>query len=183
MTQDRASWNMQDSELLSELVQLIGLTAEEQRLLGQLQTQAQAVAPRMSAAFYERLQQHDHTAEYLHGRTMEGLHTTLRTWFVELFGGVYDEGYARQRIRIGQRHVEVGIPVRYPLAMIDVIMPFGEEVTLHSPQPAAARVAFHKILALDIAIFNQAYENNQLHYLAELVGSKRLARLLLAGTG
>ena len=44
-----------------------------------------------------------------------------------------------------------------------------------------ARAAFRKVLALDVAVFNQAYEDNQIEHLAELVGGKRLARLLLTG--
>lgn len=35
------------------------------------------------------------------------------------------------------------------------------------------------MLALDVAIFNQAYEDYQLRHLAELVGGERLARRLL----
>jgi hypothetical protein len=34
-------------------------------------------------------------------------------------------------------------------------------------------------LALDIAVFNQAYEDTQLKHLAEMVGNERLARRLL----
>jgi hypothetical protein len=61
-------------------------------------------------------------------------------------------------------------------------MPFGEQVARQSNQPEAALTAFHKVLALDVAIFNQAYEDNQLRHLAELVGGERLARRLLTGT-
>lgn len=42
--------------------------------------------------------------------------------------------------------------------------------------------AFRKVLALDVAVFNQAYEDNQLQHLSELVGGERLARLLLSGS-
>ena len=48
-------------------------------------------------------------------------------------------------------------------------------------RPDAAVAAFRKALARDIAIFNQAYENNQLQHLAEMVGGERLARRLLTG--
>ena len=67
--------------------------------------------------------------------------------------------------------------------MIDVIMQYGEQATNASSNPALAFVAFKKVLSLDIAIFNQAYEDNQLKYLAEMVGGERLARLLLSGNG
>ena len=71
--------------------------------------------------------------------------------------------------------------MRYPLAMLDVVMPFGELIARTSPSPDAAVSAFRKVLALDVAIFNQSYEDNQLKHLAELVGGERLARRLLTG--
>lgn len=87
----------------------------------------------------------------------------------------------KDRLRIGHVHVRIGLPVRYPLAMIDVVMRFGQSVTQTSATPDAAGAAFQKVLALDVAIFNQAYEDNQLRHLADLVGGERLARRLLMG--
>jgi hypothetical protein len=114
---------------------------------------------------------------------MERLHSMVGDWFIDIFAGTYDEEYARKRMNIGHIHVRIGLPVRYPLAMLDVIMPFGEEVARQSPEPDKAVIAYRKVLALDVAIFNQAYEDNQLKHLSELVGGERLARLLLAGGG
>jgi hypothetical protein len=98
-----------------------------------------------------------------------------------MFTGPYDSSYAQKRMKIGKIHVKIGLPVRYPLAMLDVIMSFGEQVTQQSAQPEAALVAFRKVFALDVAVFNQAYETSQLEHLADLVGGERLARLLLTG--
>lgn len=181
MTEGRASWQVKDTAILQELISLMGLSQEECALLGGLTAQAQATAPRMTEMFYQRLFQHPHTAEYFQGKSMERLHSMVADWFVDLFRGSYDEAYAQKRITIGRIHVQIGLPVRYPLAMLDVIMPFGEEVARQSPQPDAAVVAFRKVFALDVAIFNQAYEDNQLKHLSELVGGERLARLLLTG--
>ena len=82
---------------------------------------------------------------------------------------------------IGKVHVKIGLPVRYPIAMLDVIMNHGEVVARKSSDPDTAVAAFRKLVGLDLAIFNQAYEDNQLLHLAELVGGERLARLLLTG--
>lgn len=181
MADERKSWQVKDSELLSELVTLMGVSAEEQALLGSVSDKAKAVAPDMTKAFYERLLKHQHTEEYLQGLSTERMHGMLGDWFTQLFSGTYDEAYAQQRMNIGQIHVRIGLPVRYPLAMLDVIIPFGEQVAQQSANPEQAVVAFRKLLALDVAVFNQAYENNQLKHLSELVGGERLARLLLAG--
>jgi hypothetical protein len=183
MSYDRASWQVKDASILTELVALLELSAEEAALLSGLQPQAHEAAPKLLEEFYARLFQHPNTAEYLNGVAMDRLHAMVRNWFADLFSGVYDAAYAQKRLKIGQIHVQIGLPVRYPLAMLDIIMPFGEAVAQQSPQPAAAVAAFRKVLALDIAIFNQAYEDNQLSHLAELVGGERLARRLLSGTG
>ena len=183
MSNDRASWQVKDTSILAELVALLELSAEEAALLAGLQPQAHEAAPKLLEAFYGRLFQHQHTAEYLNGVAMERLHAMVGDWFADLFSGVYDTAYAQKRLKIGQIHVQIGLPVRYPLAMLDIIMPVGEAVAQNSAQPAAAVAAFRKVLALDIAIFNQAYEDNQLSHLAELVGGERLARLLLSGKG
>jgi hypothetical protein len=130
----------------------------------------------MVDAFYERLLHQENTAEFLSGM-VEHLRTTLESWFVQLFSGKYDQEYVNSRLEIGKTHVRIGLPVRYPLAMMDILMAYGEKAT--TAQGEAAVAAFRKLAALDIAIFNQAYENSQLQHLAETVGNERLARRLL----
>lgn len=180
---DRESWKVKEEQILVELISMLELSDEEQALLGQLQDQARAVAPQMTDAFYERLLKYQNTSEYLEGVGTERMNSMLGDWFVELFSGSYDQSYAQQRLKIGHIHVQIGLPVRYPLAMLDVIIPFGEDIARQSAKPDEAIRAFRKIIALDVAVFNQSYENNQLKYLSELVGGERLARLLLTGKG
>jgi len=181
MSVDRASWQVKDEATLVELVELMKLTDADAKLLGALGAEAQAHGPALTKQFYERLFAHSNTAEYLQGVSMDRLHSMVQEWFVGLFGGTYDTEYAHRRLVIGQIHVRIGLPVRYPLAMLDVVMPFGELIARTSPSPDAAVSAFRKVLALDVAIFNQSYEDNQLRHLAELVGGERLARRLLTG--
>lgn len=181
MAQDRQSWQVKDIAILDELVALTKLEPEEAKALSMLQDQARDAAPKLLEQFYGRLFAHENTAEYLQGAAIERLHKMVSEWFVDIFSGVYDASHAEKRLKIGRVHVKIGLPVRYPLAMLDIIIPFGEQIALQSPNPDVALPAFRKVLALDIAIFNQAYEDNQLLHLAELVGGERLARLLLSG--
>lgn len=177
----RASWQVKGESILSELIALMQITPEEQQLLGALAEEARIQAPKMTETFYARLFAHPNTSEYLRDAPISRLHSMVGEWFVELFSGNYDEAYVQKRLNIGQVHVRVGLPVRYPLSMLDVVLPFGETVAQQSAAPEQAVRAFHKVLALDVAIFNQAYEDNQLEHLSGLVGGERLARLLLAG--
>lgn len=182
VTLDRSSWSVKDKDILTELVKLMDLTSEETAALAAAQSAAQAIAPEMTKVFYDRLLAHPNTREYLEGVDVNRLHTMTGQWFVELFGGDYNETYASKRLAIGEIHVRIGLPVRYPLAMIDVITAYGDRVASEAANPEVTTAAFRKVLALDVAVFNQAYEDNQLQHLSELVGGERLARLLLSGS-
>lgn len=177
----RSSWAIKDEAVLAELMSLMDLHPTDTALLKDLHPYARTVAPKMAQAFYTRLLARSETSEYFIGKSMAALHGTISDWFVDLFSGMYDTEYARKRLQIGFIHVKIGLPVRYPLAMMDVILEYGQQIVSHSSSPTQALRAFHKVLALDIAIFNQAYEDNQLKHLAELVGGERLARIVLAG--
>ena len=176
--EDRKSWAVKDEAVLEDLVSLMALTDEEKSALVAAKAQAEGVAPQMVEAFYERLLAHPNTAEYLEGKT-DHLKNSLKGWFAELFSGDYTQDYVRSRLQIGKTHVRIGLPVRYPLAMLDVIFEFGEKAVADSAQPEQAMAAFHKLVSLDIAIFNQSYESTQLQHLAEMVGNETLARRLL----
>lgn len=181
MAQDRKSWSVKGSSVNDELVALIQLSDAEKSSLVALQDEAKAIAPDMVKTFYDRLLAHENTKEYLDEIDLPRLQGMTQGWFIELFSGNYDTAYTEQRIKIGEIHVRIGLPIRYPLAMLDVINEYGLKVTAKSSDSATAQEAFHKVLSLDICIFNQAYEDNQIHHLAELVGGERLARLLLSG--
>ena len=176
--EDRGSWAVKDAAILDDLVMLMGLTDEEKAAMVAAKPQAEVVGTDMIDAFYARLLNHENTAEYLEGM-VDHLRTTLGAWFLQLFSGNYDNDYVQSRLTIGKTHVRIGLPVRYPLAMMDLLMEYGEKVAAQSQNPELTATAFRKLAALDIAIFNQAYENTQLNHLAEMVGNERLARRLL----
>jgi len=173
---DRKSWELKDEAIYEDLVKLMGLSDEERKAIAGVKAGAEKVADEMTEAFYKRLLAHENTAEFLHGQDLAARKKMIRNWFMELFVGAYNGEYTRQRLKIGQVHVRIGLPVRYPLAMIDVVMEFGLKAAEGNE---VAQRAFRKLVALDIAVFNQAYENSQLKHLAETVGNERLARRLL----
>ncbi len=175
---EHKSWAVKNEAVLEDLVTLMGLTAEEKALLASLKGKAEGVTTRLVDSFYERLLSHANTAEYV-GDKVDRLRKSLTDWFIELFAGNYGQEYVQSRLKIGKTHVRIGLPVRYPLAMMDVVIKYGEEVANQCDNPAKVKEAFNKLLALDIAIFNQAYEDAQLKHLAEMVGNERLARRLL----
>jgi hypothetical protein len=183
MHNERSSWSVKDEAVAEELATLMNIDSEESERLSKLESAAEERARDMTDDFYDRLFSHENTKEYFEEHDMDRLHSMIGDWFVELFRGDYGADYVQNRMKIGHIHVKIGLPVRYPLAMLDIISEHGEEVAATSDDPEAAEKAFKKVLSLDIAIFNQAYEDNQLKHLSELVGGERLARRLLMGMG
>ena len=181
MVDNRKAWDLNNTAAVAELMDLIGLNTEQRKLLGTLHDKAEAAAPQVVDAFYERLLSHENTAEFLAAVSVDHLRGMVTQWFTDLFSGTYDDEYTHKRLKIGQVHVRIGLPVRYPLIMLDMISQAGEEVARSSDDPQQAVTAFKKILALDIAIFNHSYESFPLQQLADMVGNVRLARRLLAG--
>lgn len=173
---ERTSWNVKEEQIVDDLVALLRITPEECQLLRSLQGDAEAISTRLVDEYYERLLEHEMTREFI--TDLAALKRTLAQWFVKLFCGNYDKSYALDRLRIGMAHVRIGLPVRYPLAMFDVLDRYGVEVAERGG-PAAV-TAFRKVLAMDVATFTQAYDNTQLDHLKDLVGgSEKLARRLL----
>ena len=127
-----SAWQLTDTAVLAELRELMGLADSEVALLASLQDAARAVAPQLAEAFYQRLMAHPHTADYLANTSLDARHRTISQWFLDLFSGNYDDQYVAKRIVIGKVHVRIGLPVRYPLAMIDVVMEYGEQVARQS---------------------------------------------------
>ena len=178
---DHKSWHVTDEAIISELIELMGLNQAETSALAAMAAEAKTVATAMVDEFYQRLHSHENTLEYLERANSDRLKGMVGAWWNDIFVGVYDTQYAMKRIEIGHVHVRIGLPVRYPIAMLDIVMKHGLNIAANKGE--VAQSAFRKIIALDVAIFNQAYENHQLKHLSELVGNERLARRLLAGQG
>lgn len=174
----RKSWAINDDQILGELIALTKMTDAEKKSLVEIKASAEKQVPEMVDAFYSRLLSHENTSEFI-GEKIEKMRGTLKGWFLELFSGEYDQKYVQSRLQIGKVHVHIGLPVRYPLAMMDVVMEYGQKAAAGASNPDQASAAFRKLAALDIAIFNQAYESTQLKHLAKMLGNERLARRIL----
>lgn len=175
----RKSWTVKEESICTELLELLKVSPEECGLMQALKGVAEGVVDEMVTEFHTTLLAHENTQQYFESVTVERVGKAVKLWYLDLFSGQYDFGYAHSRLIIGQTHVRIGLPVRYPLAMLEIIHRHSDRILVHAADPQAARRAFNKILALDIAVFNQAYEDNQLKHLADLVGGERLARTLL----
>ena len=129
--EDRQSWHIKEEAILDDLIALMDLSSDEKAILAALKPQAEAVSPHLADAFYSRLQAHAPTAEYITER-IEDRKMTLKNWGLQQIEGDYGNDYVQSRLKIGWVHVRIGLPVRYPLAMMDVIIHLGKEVARQS---------------------------------------------------
>jgi two-component system, NtrC family, sensor kinase len=131
--------------------------------------------------FYEEIARHPAARKVLTGgdAQVERLRKTLRRWVGDLFSGCYDADYVERRWRVGLRHAEIGLDQVYcNVAMCRIRT--GLQDALHRDwdgEPSrllAASLALNKLLDLDLAIIEDAY---QTEHMARQQEVERLATL------
>lgn len=60
---------------------------------------------------YLHLFAHERSRQHLPLENIEGLKRMQGDYFLQLFSGVYDDGYLQSRIQVGVRHHQVGLPL------------------------------------------------------------------------
>jgi two-component system, NtrC family, sensor kinase len=65
--------------------------------------------------FYAEIERHPAARKVITGgaEQVERLKRSLIAWVRELLSGPYDRGYVERRLRVGQRHVEIGLDQVY----------------------------------------------------------------------
>ncbi|MCK6524553.1 protoglobin domain-containing protein [Myxococcota bacterium] len=163
-------------EVFAELKSLLELDGADISRLVSLQPVFVRHGQRITDDFYTRLGENPTTAALIEGR-VEALKATHRVWMLELFGGQYGEEYLQRRLRIGMAHVRVGLPPMYVEAVMHHVRAAGERVihdTFADPAEATANVtSLYKILDIDLALINLAYNEARLDLVSTQTGMKR----------
>ncbi|MBL8841169.1 MAG: hypothetical protein JNL90_06500 [Planctomycetes bacterium] len=130
--------------------------------------------------FYGEIQRHDEARRVLvDDAQLARLKQSLRDWARTMVSGPHDLRWFELRSRIGQRHVEVGLPQRFVLLAIARIRPRLFRLALEvaaesgrSPEPLLFALA--KVLDLELAIMLESYL--ELHH-ARVRQAERLGTL------
>jgi signal transduction histidine kinase len=119
--------------------------------------------------FYAEISRHPDASKVITGgdAQIQRLKTTLLRWVGDLFSGVYDEKYVQRRWQVGLRHAEIKLdPVYCNMAMgriraglLDALSRSWREnpERLHE-----AVLALNKLIDLDLAIIEHAYQTEHL---------------------
>lgn len=163
-------------EVFAELKTMLELDGGDVTRLVALQPVFVRHGQRITDDFYARLGDNPTTAALIEGR-VEALKATHRVWMLELFGGQYGAEYLQRRLRIGMAHVRIGLSPMYVEAVMHHIRAAGERV-IHDTFTDGAEASAHvislfKILDIDLALINLAYNEARLDLVSTQTGMKR----------
>ncbi len=164
-----------------ELQDYVGWTEEDARRIAAVAPALEPVLPALIDDFYAEIERHPAARRVITGgeAQIERLKGTLLQWVRELLAGRYDAAYVERRWRVGWRHVEIGLDQVYTNVALSRLRAGLARALGESWSGAAAGLietaaSLHKLLDLDLAIIEDAY---QAEYAARLQRSERLATL------
>ncbi len=181
-----------------ELQRYVNWTDEDAQRVRKLAPAAEMHFAALIDDFYLAIQQTPATMKVITGgrEQIERLKISLRTWLKDLFSGNYDQAYVERRWKVGLRHVEIGLDQVYTNAALSrlrgglLLCLERENVAGNlSGEPAeitAARSALNKLLDLDLAIIEDAYQAEFLarqHRTEQVLQNERLAAIGETMTG
>lgn len=148
-----------------ELAKYVGWQVEDA-------TRIQAVKPIVEPRFefiiddfYEVIRQTPATMSVITGGELQinRLKQTLINWIDQLFSGKYDEVYVIQRLRVGTRHVEIGLDQIFVNAAMSrlrshVIESIVESMVADQQLLAPTLQSVNRMIDLDLAVIQDAYQ-------------------------
>ena len=115
--------------------------------------------------FYESLQKNPNTMQVITGGNsqIKRLKESLLVWIDQLFAGTYDENYVIQRLRVGTRHVEIGLDQIYVnTAMSRLRQKLNDCIVRNwsktTEELAGTLASVNRMLDLDLAVIQDAYQ-------------------------
>jgi two-component system, NtrC family, sensor kinase len=131
--------------------------------------------------FYAEIERHPAARKVITGgqAQIDRLKGTLTRWIRELLAGSYDAEYVARRWRVGGRHVDIGLEQVYTNVALSRLRSGLIDGLCRSWRNdlqglTEAVQAFNKLLDLDLAIIEDAYQSE---YTARLQRTERLATL------
>lgn len=160
----------------SELKRYVRLDADDAARLRAFGDLARPELPRIAAAFYDRVREHEEAHAVFTGEAqIERLQRSLVVWLERVCGGTYDEDYYEQTALIGRVHVRIGLPQRYMLTAMALIrvelLRIADERL--GDRAAATREAIVRILDLELAIMLETYQEALVGRLEQLNQQQR----------
>jgi len=153
-----------DRSLIWDITQCIGFGAEDERRLRLLAPLARPFIGRVVDRFYDQLLIHPTAAAVFSGgpTQVERLRELFGAWLGDVLNGTYDQSYFERRLRIGHRHVLVGLPQYFMVTGMQLVR---DELArclapLDLPERDETLGSLQKILTVDLAIMLHSYQES-----------------------
>jgi signal transduction histidine kinase len=148
-----------------DLQAYVGWTGDDEQRIRAAGPLVEPRFPDLVDDFYAEIQRHPNARRVITGgeQQIERLKKTLLQWLHELFFSSYNADYVARRWRVGYRHVMIGLDQVYTNAALSRLRrglsQALEAATAEKPaEQSAFNVALDKLLDLDLAIIELAYQ-------------------------
>lgn len=186
-----------DAELASIFQQLQSFlcwSEDDKTSVSDLQEILHPCFPQLVEDFYHEIDRHESTRKVIaNDAQRDRLKRTLMAWLEQLFAGKYDLEFVKSRWQVGFRHVQIQLDQTYATAALGRLrLRMTEYLVAHFSTSATelgkAIGTLNKLLDMDCAIINAAYQLNFAHRLEEtaqmqMQQSERLAAIGQMVTG
>ncbi|MGA2699748.1 MAG: protoglobin domain-containing protein [Isosphaeraceae bacterium] len=156
-------------ERYEEMQRYVGWTELDARAIQSIAGRLEGAFHAIVVDFHEEIDRHHEARKVLSGGAaqVERLKISLLGWLSDLCSGIYDADYVQRRWRVGLRHAELGLDqVFCSMAMARVRSGLLDALTRGwDREPAElqpAVLALNKLLDLDLAIIEDAYQTERL---------------------
>jgi len=146
--------------IFDEMKSYVGFTRRDATNLRALAKPVDRYLPAVVDRFYAEILAHSGARQVLAGEEqVTQLRGHFLNWLRTLFGGVYDDAYARQRAAIGHAHVRVGLPQHFIFCAMEVVWQELERIVRNvvvSDVEEKLR-SLHKLLMLETGLMADSY--------------------------
>ena len=142
-------------------------TEEEALMLKKLQPRMEKLADTFIDEFYDYIWGFGRTAKYLKNNEIISRHKIkIKAWFINLFSGKYDISYFLSIYKIGEIHVQIGLPTHYVNSAFTFVRTFVlksiEENFENKEQHVREINAVEKIIDMNLDVLTSSYREEEL---------------------
>lgn len=154
-------------ENIQQLMKDYEFTDEDIQKIVKLRTIFEKYQEEFISSFYSFIFKFPEANRYLKNQELVTKHRQrLREWFTELFSGNYDHNYFLKLNRIGQVHVNIGLPTHYVNASFNFVRRFIIEKIDKEIEDRKERneyvASIGKLLDINLDILTMAYREEEL---------------------
>ena len=158
-------------------------TKDDEALLMQMQPTMESFSDDFLQGFYEFIWSFGKTAEFLKDQEVIQRHRAkIREWYLDLFNGTYDITYFLKLYKIGEIHVQLGLPTHYVNAAFNYVRVFIlgriHKHCLEAEDLTDRLKAIEKILDINLDVLTSSYRQEEM---SRFLSLSKVEKTLLGG--